>query len=290
MIFIRLLTISRVIKVLFLTGLISLVGNTIAECNSFPKLEGSISVEPCDANKEKCISAINALRNNLNMIEHDETDISVALFASPWRFYNGDMRIMTTEEVAEQIKPSITKETKTVSLIASWSGVAPEPNKKSLAQKLSVLLEGVSVRGPDGFLWINKDGKLKITHQAFTVRMGGPYVVAEGGEVMISMVAGWYATSEQAFIEKKMAEGILRAGAGWDIFLLCPERALKSFEAAAKLDHPIAAYNAALIRLERDEQNDFEAAIKLLSKAEKLGDEPAKNKLESLNRKISLDK
>ena len=178
----------------------------------------------------------------------------------------------------------ITEEIKSVSLIASWTGIAPELHKKSLAQKLSKQLDGITVKGPNGFLWINKNGNLRVTNQAFTVRKNGPYLVADGDEIMVSMVAGWYASSELSFLKNNSAEGIMRAGAGWDILSLCPEKALRSFEAAAKLSHPIAAYNAALMRIQRDKEGDHQAAKKLLLMSAGLGDQKSKVLLERLKK------
>ena len=74
-------------------------------------------------------------------------------------------------------------------------------------------------------------------------------------------------------------------GAGWDIYSLCPDHALKTFEAAAKMSNSIAAYNAALMRLERNGDGDVEAARALLSQAAGAGDAKAQAKLKTLSTK-----
>jgi hypothetical protein len=128
-------------------------------------------------------------------------------------------------------------------------------------------------------------GGLRTTHQAFTIRNGkGPYSVRVGEDVMTSLVAGWPVYLEEHFVKAGDSEGMLRAAAGWDIFLLCPDRALSSFEAAAKLSNPVSAYNAAMIRLERGDEGDHQAAMTLLSQAANLGDEPARDRLRQLKR------
>jgi TPR repeat protein len=66
--------------------------------------------------------------------------------------------------------------------------------------------------------------------------------------------------------------------------MLCPERALQAFEYAAQLGHPIAAYNAALMRLDRGGQGDLDAAKELLLKASNAGDKKAQERLQLLNR------
>jgi TPR repeat protein len=196
------------------------------------------------------------------------------------------MRIITVEEVAEMARPLIARGVKRIALIASWTAVAPDKEGKSLRQKLSETLSGFPVSGMNGFLWIAKDGSTRTTRQAFTVRQGrGPYRIALGEEVMVSLVAGWPAEDEDIFLKERNADGIMRAGAGWDILFLCPEKALQAFEAAARLSHSVAAYNAALIRLERKNIGDLDAAKELLSQAAIAGDKKAQARLQALRDK-----
>jgi len=258
----------------------------LADCRTSVPVEGVISVKACDSRTETCIAGTKAVYDYMDKMKDDPSVLAMGLHASPWRFYDSDMRILTIEEMAEMAQPQIGKKVKRIDLIASWSGVAPHSGGKSLAQKLSDSLKGFPVSGKDGFLWIAKDGRLRTTHQAFTVTQGGnPYSIAEGDEVMVSLTAGWPATLEEAFVKKRDADGIMRAAAGWDIFLLCPDRALQAFDAAAKLSHPIAAYNAALMRLDRRNKGDLEVATALLSQAADAGDTKAQAWLKKLKQK-----
>lgn len=261
--------------------------SALAECSAGLPLSGVITIKTCDANKETCVPGEKAVYDYMQKVEDKPEAYTVALNASPWRFYDAEMRIVTVQEMAQTLKSSLTKEKKRIELIASWTGVSPDINSKSLAQRLSDHLGGFPVSGMDGFLWVAKDGALRTTHQAFSAHTAmAPYKIAEGDEVFVPLVAGWPAEMESAFIKDQNADGIMRAGAGWDIFFLCPDRALQAFEAAAKLGHPIAAYNAALIRLERGNKNDLAVARALLKQAAKTGDGKAKTQLQILKKNI----
>lgn len=256
---------------------------TFADCSSPLPLTGALKIETCDAGKEVCVSAEEAVYEYMKDAEGSPDAYTVGVNSSPWRLYDADMRIITTAEMASLLRPGLTKDKKSVELIASWTGVAAAPNKKSLAQQLSDQLNGFPVTGKDGFLWITKDGKLRTTHQAFSVHAGaGPYQVAKGSEVFVPLATGWYAEMESAFVKEQSADGLLRAGAGWDVYLLCPDRALQTFEAAARLGNPIAAYNAALMHLERGSRTDRKAARSLLMQAASSGDSKAKLRLQML--------
>src|SRR5262249_10872059 len=127
------------------------------------------------------------------------------------------------------------------------------------------------------------DGSTRTTHQAYSMKQGiGLYMVTEGNEVFVPLVAGWVVEVEDKIIEKHDADALMRAGAGWGIYSLCPDHALKRCEAAAKMSNSIAAYNAALMRLERNGEGDLEAAKELLSQAAQAGDKMAQEKLRKL--------
>jgi hypothetical protein len=256
--------------------------HALAGCETSLKLEGVMSVECCTP-RDKCIPAGKAVDEYSEAAKDDPSLLSISVQSSPWHFYDNDMRILTVEELAEMVKPTI-KKVQRIALIASWTGVAPDRNGKSLAQKLSDALNGFPVTGMDGFVWIAKDGSVRTTHQAFTIKQKCPYGVHPGKEVMVSLVAGWPVGFEEDYVKERNSEGIMNAGAGWDIFMLCPERALQSFEAAAKLSNPIAAYNAALMRLERGKGDDVKEATSLLTQADKLGDKKARTMLRKINR------
>jgi hypothetical protein len=265
--------------------LVAVCCDALADCKTSLPLQGTVSIKNCDQRTENCIPGQKAVYEYMNKLKEDPADLTIGVHASPWQFYDNQMRILSVEEVAEMVKPRITKEVKRIVLVASWTGVAPGPASKSLAQRLSDSLKGFPVNGMDGFLWITKNGSLRTTRQAFTIRQGGgPYSVINGDDVMVSLAVGWPAEMEEVFVKERDADGIMRAGAGWDIYFLCPDRALQAFEAAAKLSHPIAAYNAALMRLERRSKGDLEAATALLSQAAAAGDKKAQARLDKLHR------
>lgn len=259
----------------------------LAECKPHMALEGVVSLDQCTAG-DSCVSAAEALfqySTKKREADDDPTTLNLSVHASPWRLYDMEKRIITIEEVAEMAKPFIVKGAKRIVLKASWTGVSPDRGEKSLATKLSEALGGFPVEGFDGFLWIAEDGSTRTTHQAATLfQGGGPYMIRPGSEVMVSMVAGWPAPLEDIFLQNKDSNGIKDAGAGWDIFFLCPDRALQAFEAAARYANPIAAYNAALIRLERKSKGDLKAAAELLSQAANAGDKKAQERLKILRK------
>jgi hypothetical protein len=236
---------------LFLFLVFLLAGTHVyADCKPLETLQGVVSIPTCESGS--CVSGAKAIYEYSNRIKDDPEVLLFNLHSSPWRFYDDDMRILTIEEVARMAKPYIANGAKRIVLMGSWTGASPNRNEKSLAQRLSTALGGFPVSGMDGFLWLAKDGSARTTRQAFSVRKGkGEYKIKTGTEVMVSMVAGWPTDVEGLSRRVKDSDGVMRAAAGWDIFFLCPDSALSSFEAASQLSNPIAAYNAALIRLER---------------------------------------
>lgn len=273
------------LKPLFLIALLAANCQAMADCNSLNGLVGVVSLDQCTTG-DSCVSGAEALYQYSSQkkdVDDDPTVLNITLHGSPWRLYDADYRIITIDELAEMVKPYIAKGVKRIVLKASWSGVAPTSREKSLAAKLSETLNGFPVEGIDGFLWVAKDGATRTTHQAITIFQGGaPYKVHPGREVMASMVAGWPATAETSFIQNRDHEGLKNAGAGWDILFLCPEHALQTFDTAARFSNPIAAYNAALMRLERSSRGDLEAATELLAQAAKAGDKKAQARLATL--------
>lgn len=254
----------------------------ICECGSSLKLEGTVSVQCCTP-ADQCVSAGEAMNQYVVSAKDDPSTYSIIMHASPWHLYDGEYRILTIEELARMIKPKLRSGIKSVELFASWTNVTPSSTSKSIAQKLSLLLDGFPVSGMDGFVWIAKDGSVRTTRQAFTIRQICPYEVHPGEEIMVSLVAGWPILFAEDFFKKNDSEGIMRAGAGWDIYMLCPDNALKLFKEAAKRSNPIAAYNAALILLERGNKDDLKTATALLKQAAELGDKKALARLTELS-------
>jgi len=264
--------------------LLILACNAVADCAISLPLQGAVSIKACDSRKTACVPASEALHKYFSDAPDSPDVLTIALQGSPWRLYDGELRIIGVDELASMIGNSRSKAIKRVELLASWSAVAPEPGQKSLVQKLSRRLDGFPVQGVDGFLWMDKKGGRRTTRQAVTIATGAvPYTVAPGDEVMASFAVGWPATLEKEFLNDRNAEGVFRAGVGWDVFSLCPERSLSAFEAAAKLSHPIAAYNAAIIRLERGAKGDLEAVKVLLLQAANAGDKKSADRLRKIN-------
>lgn len=253
------------------------------ECKTEIALSGAVAIKNCDPKNQICITGSKAIHEYVNNMKDEPTELSISLQSSPWRLYGPDMRIITIEEISEMAKPSIKNGVKKIVLNASWTGIPPSNSEKSIAQKISASLNNFPVTGMDGFLWLAKDGTTRTTRQAYTVTRGQkPYTIAKGDDVMVALAVGWMVGFEQHFIKERDAEALMKVGAGLDIFALCPDRALELFEMSAKLSNPIAAYNAAIMRLDRQKAGDKEAAIKLLSNAAKLGDEKSLVKLNQL--------
>jgi hypothetical protein len=277
--------VGSLMKYLIASVLVAFGCQASADCSTSLPLEGVTSIKVCDPRTETCISGSQAVYEYMNKVEDDPAVLTIGLQASPWRFYDGEMRVLTVEEVAEMARSHIKDGVKRVALLASWTGVAPGPRSQSLAQRLSGELKGFPVSGMDGFLWISKNGAMHTTRQAFSVTQGGrPYGIVDGEDVMVAFAAGWPATMEDTFVSDRNADGVMQAAAGWDIFFLCPDRALEAFDLAAKLSNPVAAYNAALIRLERGSHDDMQTAATLLTQAADAGDMKARARLVKLQR------
>ena len=257
-------------------------GAAQAQCVESLPLKGMISVENCDPTKRNCVDAGQALYQYMEKRKDDAHDeLYIGIHGSPWHFYDGQYHIIEPEELAENVRQQ-GRAIKHVVLLSSWSGIAPTSNTKSPAQRLSAALGGIPVDGQKGFVWFDKDGSIETTQQAFTAFSSGPYRIAPGEKVMASLAVGWFYQFEAQIADSKDARAMLRAGVGFDVFMLCPEHALKTFEAAAALGDPVAAYNAAILKLERANPGDMDAATALLNQAAAKGDDKAKAKLKSL--------
>jgi hypothetical protein len=260
-----------------------------AACPTAIPRQGVVDVRQCDPARAQCMHADEALQEYMRATPDDGPEVlSIATHGSPWHLYDQDYRILEIDEVAAMVRQQGSN-IKRVDLVASWSGVSPAPGTRSLAQKLSTALGGRSVTGQDGFVWVSQKGTLRTTRQALTVRTGGPYLVGRNDEVMASLVAGWPIDLEAQFIKERDAAGLLRVGAAKEIFMLCPEDALKSYDASAALNNPVAAFNAAIIRLERKQPGDVAAAMRLLKQSAAQGDKKAEKKLKSLAKATAAD-
>lgn len=244
-------------------------------------LSGTATVETCSPQSSAdCVYAGKVLYEYMQAVPDSDSVFTMGLHSSPWRMYDGEMRILTVDDVADVVRPKLGKSTH-VELIASWTSVSPEPGVPSLADRVSKALGGFPVRGEDGFVWLAQDGTRRTTRQAFTIREGaGSYFLPKANEVFVPLVAGW-----PAFVQDQIPEDdadlLMHAAAGWDVFFLCPDKALAGFEHAAARGSAVAAYNAALMRLERGAEGDRAAALALLERGVALGDAKSRARLET---------
>lgn len=243
-------------------------------------LSGTAEVQTCSPQDDSdCIFAGNTVYEYMEKVLDSDSVFTIGLQSSPWRMYDGDMRILAVDEMADAIRPRIGGKLERVEIIGSWTGVSPAPGAPSLADRISKALGGFPVKGEDGFLWLAQDGTRRTTRQAFTLREGaGSYFLPKGSEVFVPLVAGWPAFVQDRIPEDD-AEMLMRAAAGWDVFFLCPDKALVVFELAAEKGSAIAAYNAALMRLERGAEDDRAAALALLERGAALGDAKSRARL-----------
>jgi hypothetical protein len=251
-------------------------------CRHGLALEGMLMIPTCPAEREDCAYAIDALNAYAQLIEDRPDQLTVLVASSPWRFYLGDGRILAVESMAEQIRSQMNDEVREVVLYASWSGVAPSGRMQSLAQRLSSELDGFPVRGMDGFLWIEPDGRLRTTHQAYSGwHTGGGYRLAADQPVLTTLAFGQMLFFSEQLRKDELHELLLDAAVGWDVHMLCPDRALAEFELLAP-ELTIAAYNAAVMHLESGTPDGREAALRLLESAVARGDAPARELLSRL--------
>ena len=262
-----------------------------ASCGHPFDVEGIITVENCDPDKDECIDGIRAIYeygDALDSLDDGGDDVlTISIMSSPWRLYGQKMRIMRAKELATLVKSDLNDKVKSVKLYSSWSEHAHVGRSKSLSQELSEALDGLPVEGIDGFLWQNENGEYYATKQAFTVTLGRqfPYRHRVGEDLMMVLPYGAFIHAQDYFVRTKDLRGLRYAAVGWDVFILCPEKALATFELAASMSDAISAYNAAIMRLERRQDGDYEAALKLLKQAVELGDSPAEALLHEITSK-----
>lgn len=244
-------------------------------------LSGTVTVPTCSpAADADCLYAGEVVHAYMEKVPDSDEVYTIGLQASPWHLYDGEMRILTVDDLAAMLRPQLDGKVKRIELIGSWTGVSPAAGVPSQADRLSKALDGLPVQGEDGFLWLSADGSRHTTRQAFTAREGaGSYYVPRGKDVLVALADGW-----PAYVEDRIPDNepdlLMRVGVAKDVFMLCPGEALAAYERAAGKGSAIAAYNAALMRLERAADGDREAALKLLERGVTLGDTRSRKRLE----------
>lgn len=260
----------------FATAALLLPTPTFA-CVASKALEGALTIPHCDPtiDSSNCIPGNQAVYEALEALEIPGV-FTIGAQTSPWRMYDANDRIITVEEAAAMIRKQRPETDLRVRLVGSWTAALPEGEGATLAQRLSTVLDGFPVDGSDGFLWLSPKGDMRTTRQAFSVWKTGWYHVPRGNDVMVALVPGALAQFEDRFAEDGQADGVVRAGVGNDVFMLCPQGALAAFERAAGMGSAVGAYNAGVMHAEA---GDPAAAITWLEKAVALGDEKAAARL-----------
>lgn len=251
-------------------------------CDQASLLEGVLSIPQCDPKTavDGCVTGRQAAYDALQALEIPGA-FTIGVQTSPWRMYDAEGRIMTVEEVASTIRERRKDSHQRVHLAGSWTAARPDGNNATLAHRLSAALDGFPVDGSDGFLWLTPTGGMRTTHQAFSVWKTGPYSVGRSGDVLMALIPGALAQFEDQFAKDGIADGVLQAGIGHDVFMLCQDRALAAFERAAEMGNAIGAYNAGLMHVDN---GDPTTAIKWLEKAKTLGDTKATAVLATLQK------
>ena len=251
-------------------------------CGEATGLEGTLTIPQCDpaAAADGCVPGVRAVFEALEALDIPDV-FTIGAQTSPWRMYDGEGRILTVEEVAAAIRAQRQAGDRRVHLVGSWTAARPDGSEATLAHRLSLALDGFPVDGSDGFLWLSPEGGMRTTRQAFSVWKSGPYSVGRGEDVLMALVPGALSQFEDRFAGEGIADGVLQAGIGHDVFLLCPERALAAFERAAGMGSAIGAYNAGLMHAD---DGDRDAAIRWLEQAEAMGEAKAPAALATLRK------
>lgn len=249
-------------------------------CDPAKGLDGVMTIPACDpaTGPEACVPGHVAVYEAMDALDIPAV-FTIGIQTSPWRMYDGEDRIVTIEEMAASVRAKRPATDTRVRLVGSWTSARPDGAGETLAQRLSAALDGLPVDGSDGFLWLSPKGEMRTTHQAFSVWQTGWYHVPRGGDAMLALVPGAVVQFEDRFVQDGRAEGVVRAGVGKDVFMLCPDGALAAFERAAAMGSAIGAYNAGLMHAEAGRRDD---AIRLLERAVALGDAKAGDRLDAI--------
>lgn len=243
---------------------IALLPGLASACAPTQGLDGALTIPQCDAASpaEDCTAGSQALFLALNAFEIPQV-FTIGVQSSPWRMYDGEGRILTVDDVAAAVRAGRPESDRRVRLVGSWTSARPDGSTDTLARRLSAALDGLPVDGSDGFLWLSQDGSaIRSTRQSASIRTSGQYLVPAGEDVMMALVHGVLIDDEDQLAKQGNADGVLHAGIGHDVFLLCPERAMAAFKQAAELGSAIGAYNAGLMHADAGEQGDAEVWLK----------------------------
>lgn len=233
-----------------------------------------ISLPACTA--ADCQLATKLLYEYANDASDGDDVQSVRGQGNTWRLYDTDDRALDRHDVAALIRAALgEKPVRRVMLDISWAAGPPRgyENWGPTLASVGALLEAPAT-APNGFLWFGPSGAKKVTHQDFTA-LYAPYRARPGEFVMAS--AAFAATSEEieAAATSRDAKEVFFVARSEDVFGLHPDSALQFYERCAELGEALCAYNAAMIRFQRNWIGDDEAAAELLIKAREFGDPKA---------------
>ena len=162
---------------------------------------------------------------------------------SPWRFYDQEMRIIPVEELGGFGTPPSQKGCSTLSQgLLERCGARAE--RKSPAARIFQCF-GRKSRSKARMVSSGWRGTVPANDKTGASVMSGSALSGQkGGEVLAALVASWLTFPEDPASGRRDAEGLLHAGAGADIFLLCPTRpCVSSLTRRQVWGSPIAAYN-----------------------------------------------
>lgn len=244
----------------------------VSACEAAPALDGVLTIVQCDpaTSAKGCVPGGKAVYDAIEALDIPGV-FTIGVRTSPWRMYDGEGRILTVEEVAALVREQRLEKAR-VHLVGSWTAARPDGTGDTLAQRLSDALDGLPVDGTDGFLWLSPDGGMRTTRQALSVWKSGPYSVEMGDDVLVSLVPGAMVQFEDRFAEEGIPAGVIEAGIGYDVFMLCQESALAAFERAAEMGSAIGAYNAGLMHASN---GSVERAVGWFEMAASMGDAKA---------------
>lgn len=72
-------------------------------------LSGTVSVTTCSSKQGSgdCIYAGQALYEYMEAVPDSDAVFTIGLQASPWRLYDGEMRILSADDVADAVRPRL---------------------------------------------------------------------------------------------------------------------------------------------------------------------------------------
>lgn len=72
-------------------------------------LSGTVKVQTCSPQEDStdCMYSAQAMYEYMEAMPDDDSLYSIGLQASPWRMYDGEMRILTADDIADVVRPEL---------------------------------------------------------------------------------------------------------------------------------------------------------------------------------------